>query len=941
MVRRVLVAALVLASIGVPRSAAAVTEASCEVSSAPAAVAAALAVACGRRVEVAADRSAVREHAEPDGTRSVEIQSVWHGPGASRWAYAKSSGGNNETSVARVGLNPDDGATYRSFFEFPVGVVANTHILSATFSINLYHSWSCAATPVTAWRTAGIGSTPRTGWVANPFQAYLSTQSAASNKDACPTPATPLMSFPATGDVQAVANAGWSAYTVGLSARDSAGGGETTQSRWKKFLPSTAKLVINYNRAPAAPTAMSVDPASACSATPFFLNSTAGVTLRARLSDPDGDNVSAQWRLSGVDPQYVPPASAPAAGGPVSTLVPAAAFTEGRTYTWSVRGFDGTDAGPWGPDCAFTVNNELPDPPVATSTELALGTATIPPPAPATATAGRPAAVTLAPAPGDADIAGFLYGIGAGVAQAPSVWAPITPTGTVSVPVPPVSTGLEVNILTVRARDRAGQEGATATYRFRTAAGPAPPRTTGDVTGDGRGDVLQVRDVGGALTVWVAPLTSDINASYGAVRVFHGGSAYPTADTRWTDGDTDGDGRADLVLVRSAAAGRIEVSVLASTGLAMLAQPAGWDSGAADWDLATLQVAAADVTGDGRADVLLGRPDGVRVLASTPDGLAPPEPWSDGPVDGRIRAGDVTGDGRADLVRAVDGDIWVHASTGAGFAAATRWWDSAPGLSTVVVGDFTGSGADDVAVLGEQEIRVLASSGTALQPAVWWTGSSDPTRIKLGVTDIDGDSRADLMAVQDQGYARTIARMIRSTGTAFRPPQTIADTGPGGWLEWSSVGYGVTGIVGDLTSGASATASSSAPEEWNWSPRFALDGRRDSVVTGGWSSWSSVDVPHTEWFELAFPAPRALNRLDLYPRKDGAGNDGGNFPLASDVEVWTGTAWERVDQLRLVANPGATLVTSSFPARTTSRIRVVGSALLLMQYAEVEAYLVQ
>lgn len=884
---------------------------------------------------------AAREPVATADIQRIELAAVFHGPGASRWAYSKSSGGNNETSVARVGLSPEEGVTYRSFFEFPVGAVAGSHIISATFSINLAHSWSCAPSPVTAWRTSGVASTPRTAWVTNPFQVHLSTQSAAANKDACPTPATPLMSFPATADVQAVASAGWSAYTVGLSARDSNGNGETTQSRWKKFLPSTAKLVIEYNRAPAAPAGMTVDPA-ACTGAPIYLNSTAGVTMRARLSDPDGDNVSAQWRLSGVDPQYAPPASTPAAGGPVSTLVPAAAFTEGATYTWSVRGFDGTDAGPWGPDCSFVVNNELPDPPVATSTQLALGTATIPPPAPATATAGRPAIVTLAPAPGDPDVVGFTYNVGAGVAQVPQVWAPLNGRSAVEVPVPPVSTGLEVNILTVRARDRAGQEGATATYRFRTAPGPAPSRTTGDITGDGRGDFLHVRDQGGAMTVWMGPLTHDVNrGTFEPMRVFHGGSAY-RASAPWTDGDVDGDGRSDLVVVRSPAAGRVDVSVLSSTGVALLAQPPAWDSGAADWNLATLQVVAADVDGDGRDDVLLARPDGVRVMLSTADGLAPPEPWFTGAVEGRVRAGDLTGDGRADLVRSLDGDAWVHPSTGAGFDPATRWWDGRPDLATLVVADVDGTGPDDLAVLGRQDVEVLLSDGTAVHPAVWWTGASDPSRVKLGVTDIDGDGRTDLVELMDLGYARTIARMVRSTGTAFRWPQTIFDTGPGGWLEWAQVGYGVVGVVTDLTAGSTPSASSSAPVEWNWSPAYALDGRRDSTVTGGWSSWSNVDVPHTEWLELSFPTARAVNRVDFYARKDGtAANDGANFPVQSRVEVWTGSAWEQVAVLQQAAGTVPTLVTASFPARTTSRIRWTGTNVTLMQVAEVEAYLVQ
>jgi hypothetical protein len=220
------------------------------------------------------------------------------------------------------------------------------------------------------------------------------------------------------------------------------------------------------------------------------------------------------------------------------------------------------------------------------------------------------------------------------------------------------------------------------------------------------------------------------------------------------------------------------------------------------------------------------------------------------------------------------------------------------------------------------------------------TGSSNPTVIKLGGTDVDGDGRADLVALQDSGYGRTQTRVIRSTGTAFEAPRTVADSGPGG-LEWASVGFGVTGVLTDLTSDATPTASSSAPTDWGWSPWYALDGRRDSTTTGGWSSWSDLELPHFEWLELSFPAARAVNRVDFYARQDSTPESGQHFPPQSSVEVWNGTAWEQAARIGLVAGAVPTLVTASFPARTTTRIRWTGGPTTLMQVAEVEAYLVQ
>jgi hypothetical protein len=148
-----------------------------------------------------------------------------------------------------------------------------------------------------------------------------------------------------TGDLQAGVNAGWPTYTVALTAADGSGGGESTQSRWKKFQPGTALLSVNFNHAPARPAAtdLSIAPSSPCGAAPIHVNATNGLTLRARLSDSDGDNVAAQWQVTGIDARYAPPDSGLAAPGLFSTTVPAVAFVDGASYSWSVRGTDGSD----------------------------------------------------------------------------------------------------------------------------------------------------------------------------------------------------------------------------------------------------------------------------------------------------------------------------------------------------------------------------------------------------------------------------------------------------------------------------------------------------------------------------------------------------------------------------------------------------------------------
>jgi hypothetical protein len=165
-----------------------------------------------------------------------------------------------------------------------------------------------------------------------------------------------------------------------------------------------------------------------------------------------------------------------------------------------------------------------------------------------------------------------------------------------------------------------------------------------------------------------------------------------------------------------------------------------------------------------------------------------------------------------------------------------------------------------------------------------------------------------------------------SNGRTFGAPQLKfrGATGPRGTL-----------AHGNFLIGARGTASSSAPTDWGWSLPAVTDG---TVGGAGWSSWSSTEVNHTEWLELTLPEPGEISRVVLYPRGD-AGFAGQNFPANFTVEVFDGTAWATV-----VTRTGYPTPTTgagqafTFPLRNATRVRITGTSLRLMQFAEVEAY---
>ncbi|WP_285687593.1 discoidin domain-containing protein [Actinoplanes sp. NBRC 103695] len=890
-------------------------------------------------------------------------------PGASRWAYSNNRNENNDLSTVRVGRDPEGGAIYRPFLEFPMSI-AGTRVVSATMSIVLWHSWSCSPSPVTLWRAGPIASSPKNQWGATPLDYHLDTQWADANKDQCYKPDTPTLYFgnKLAGDLQyGPADRGWGSYTVALSAGDEGGlANESTTSRWKKFLPGTATLTVQYNHPPRAPglDGMSIDPGQPCAAQPLYVNALNGVTLRARLTDEDGDNITARWRVSGLPGGSGPPDSTPAAGGEFTTTIPAAAFTDGRSYTWSVAGWDGFHEGGGSAGCAFTVSNTLPGDPVVTSSELALTTGLLPPPPPAGVVVGGPAGVRLAPAAGDDDIAGYLVGVGAGTPITPTLWIPAGADGTAVAPVAPATAGPAPNILTVRARNKAGTSGTTAVYRFD--ANPTTRRAEADdLTGDGRSDLVYLRDVDGRATVWMSATRNDGSGSFDPVQVFDGGDAYPAATSRLAGGDYDGDGDTDLVLLRQLAGGRADASVLHSNGNVLFAQPAFWDSGDAGWDLTTMQVSGADVTGDGKADLVAARPETTgwtaRVFVSAATGpgaftFAAPAAWSTAePSSGAyartvVRTADLDGDGRADLARVQDNGngqvkVFVQTSTGSGFADPVAWFDSGPDRwdfdrLTVLAGNVSGTSKADLTLLhhagnGVTSAIALLSDGSRLTSSQFWHSggpdSFDPARAKVVAGDFTGGPEADLAVLYDQGLARSRYSLLGSTGSAFSPAARW--TAP---LDWTRLAVEGGGTTPNLAAGATAGATSTAA---TFAPGQAVDGHRTSNPTNGWSSWSNLDNDHAETIDVLLPAWKYTDRVDIYPRNDGT-NVGTSFPANFTVDVWTPAGWRTVASRENLPNPGAAMVSVSFGARWTDHVRITGTNLRVMQLAEIEVYLI-
>ncbi len=223
--------------------------------------------------------------------------------------------------------------------------------------------------------------------------------------------------------------------------------------------------------------------------------------------------------------------------------------------------------------------------------------------------------------------------------------------------------------------------------------------------------------------------------------------------------DADGDGDVDVAVAQ--ARGN-NVTLLLNDGTGQMGQPATFEAGVTgEWGLA-----AADFTGDGRLDLVVGGQDHqVRVLRSEGDGrFTPMAPVDAGGEIWMVTTGDVDGDGRADVATA-------NSSTNNG---AVLLGDGRGGLrraGTYGVGPFTL--ATDLADLdGDGDLdwvlssyggswTVLAGDGRGgfRQAAVVPASQAASCALLL---DFDGDRDIDLALVDEDADE---VRLLRNRGT--------------------------------------------------------------------------------------------------------------------------------------------------------------------------------
>ncbi|MBW8871809.1 MAG: VCBS repeat-containing protein [Leifsonia sp.] len=285
----------------------------------------------------------------------------------------------------------------------------------------------------------------------------------------------------------------------------------------------------------------------------------------------------------------------------------------------------------------------------------------------------------------------------------------------------------------------------------------------GDITGDGKADVL-ARRTDGALVLFAG--TGIIDSGHSglapAVTLGYGWDAYTDIIA---SGDVNGDHKADLL------ARRPDGSLWRYSGTG---QVSGSDVGflngvkvGLSWNVFTQVVGAGDLDHDGWADLVALRPDGsLWLYRGSSTGYAAGVTVSVAglsPSDLLIPAGDADGDGSPDLLtRTASGALYFHAGTIAslpGYGAPQTVGAGWQSFSTVIgAGDLNGDADPDIVTIrGDGTLWSYRGKGSSAGvnnsylsgTLIGWGWSSFVRVIDAG--DVDGNGTGDLVAVRSDG----------------------------------------------------------------------------------------------------------------------------------------------------------------------------------------------
>ncbi|HCU49549.1 MAG TPA: hypothetical protein DGG94_07075, partial [Micromonosporaceae bacterium] len=288
----------------------------------------------------------------PETVFPVTIDPIWRTPGVQAWTSVLQGSGLSDTPfwnssghppLAQSGKcypDPECGSLVRarSYFQFDTGFLEGKDILEGNLAASVVHSPDCRTYGENEVYKAYQQIHPGTTWNNQPGGGFITRFAAPNVNSKWGCGGNKEISVNVVNTI----NHGWTTTYI-IQAVNEADG-----MQWRKYDSRSVVLRVRYNTKPDVPVLLPTDPPTAppckwCAGVRYVGD--AGIRLRARMSDPDGDRLKALWHIyvNGVVQPGIRGDERPS--GEIHDVFLDLRAREGKAIDWHAKAEDGVAPG--------------------------------------------------------------------------------------------------------------------------------------------------------------------------------------------------------------------------------------------------------------------------------------------------------------------------------------------------------------------------------------------------------------------------------------------------------------------------------------------------------------------------------------------------------------------------------------------------------------------